>query len=198
LARKRMKTLLRVRRIGPVCAQKIMGWQDNALFSDDSALVSPLIIEDAQHIQTLNTRIEQLTVQIQQLNAQSENAQLLQSIPGFGTISVAEIVGEIGSVERFSSASSLSLYLGISPLDHASGKVSGSRSSKQVNKRAKSAMMAAADHNRRQSPESKIYYEKKRSEGKSHNQALRCLSRQLSKMIFKMLVHKTSFVEKSG
>ena len=198
LARKRQKTLLRVSRIGQIRAKALATWQSAALFSDDSALVSPLVLEDARHIQELNSRIEQLAHQIEQLNGQSDYAQLLQSIPGFGTISAAELAGEIGSMDRFAGSASLALYLGISPLDHSSGTSRGSRSSNQVNKRAKSAMMAAADHNRRQSEQSKIYYDKKRSEGKSHNQALRCLSLQLTKMIYKMLTSKLPYKNKSA
>jgi hypothetical protein len=36
-------------------------------------------------------------------------------------------------------------------------------------------------------PESKVYYEKKRAEGKSHNQAVRALGRHLVRVIWSML-----------
>ncbi len=45
-------------------------------------------------------------------------------------------------------------------------------------------------------PESKAYYEKKRAEGKKHNHALRCLARQLIKVVFKMLKEDRDYVMK--
>jgi hypothetical protein len=42
--------------------------------------------------------------------------------------------------------------------------------------------------------ESKTYYEKKRAEGKDHNHALRCLARQLIKVIFKMLKEDRDYI----
>ncbi len=48
-------------------------------------------------------------------------------------------------------------------------------------------MMAAVDHHRKRVEQSERYYEKKRAEGKRHNQAIRALGRHLCRVIFKML-----------
>lgn len=101
--------------------------------------------------------------------ANSNIAQLLTTMPGIGPITTAELAGEIGTIERFESESSLALYLGMSNLDNSSGKHKGSKASKQVNERAKSAMMIAVDRHRKYAPQSQKYYDKKRSEGKKHN-----------------------------
>jgi hypothetical protein len=81
----------------------------------------------------------------------------------------------------------LALYIGISTLDNSSGKYQGSKQPKHVNTRAKAAMMVALDHHRKYVPQSQSYYEKKRSEGKKHNQAIRALGRHLSRIVYKML-----------
>jgi hypothetical protein len=47
--------------------------------------------------------------------------------------------------------------------------------------------MIALDRHRKYVPESQRYYEKKRNEGKKHNQAIRALGRHLSRIIYKML-----------
>jgi hypothetical protein len=47
--------------------------------------------------------------------------------------------------------------------------------------------MIALDHHRKYVPESQRYYEKKRSEGKKHNQAIRALGRHLCRIIYRML-----------
>ena len=108
-------------------------------------------------------------------------------MPGFGHVTIAELAGEIGTIERFENESSLALYLGMANLDNSSGKQKGSKAPKQVNERAKSAMMIAVDRHRKYVPQSQKYYEKKRTEGKKHNQAIRSLGRHLCRVIFKML-----------
>jgi transposase len=128
----------------------------------------------------------------------SDEAKLLQSIPGFGPVCSAEIAGEIGTIERFSKESSLSLYMGMSTLDNSSGKYKGGKQPKHVNTRAKAAMMIAVDHHRKYVAESQTYYEKKRKEGKKHNQAIRSLGRHLMRVIFQMLKEKRAYREKTS
>jgi hypothetical protein len=111
----------------------------------------------------------------------------LQSIPGFGAVCTSELAGEIGTIERFASEGSFSLYLGMSTWDNSSGKYQGTKAPKHVNNRAKAAMMIALDRHRKYVPQSQRYYEKKRSEGKKHNQAIRALGRHLSRIMYKIL-----------
>ncbi len=98
-----------------------------------------------------------------------------------------------GTIARFRSEPSLALYLGMATLDNSSGKFRGSKAPKHVNARAKAAMMAAVDHHRKRVPQSQRYYERKRAEGKKHNQAIRALGRHLSRVIFKMLSHERPY-----
>ncbi|HMA79935.1 MAG TPA: transposase, partial [Candidatus Binatia bacterium] len=104
-----------------------------------------------------------------------------------------ELAGEIGTIERFSKEGSLALYLGMSTLDNSSGKYQGSKAPKHVNTRAKAAMMTAIDRHRKYVAESQRYYEKKRSEGKKHNQAIRALGRHLCRIIYKMLKEERGY-----
>jgi transposase len=115
-------------------------------------------------------------------------------MPGFGAVCTAELAGEIGTIERFGSESSLALYVGMANLDNSSGKQKGSKPARQVNTRAKAAMMIAVDRHRKQVPQSQRYYEKKRTEGKKHNQALRALGRHLCRIIFKMLKENRGYI----
>ena len=72
-------------------------------------------------------------------------------------------------------------------LDNSSGKSRRSKAPRHVNTRAKRAMMIAVDTHRKLVPQSQRYYEKKRAEGKRHNQAIRALGRHLCRVIFKIL-----------
>ena len=91
-----------------------------------------------------------------------------------------ELAGEIGTLDRFPKQSSFSIYIGMAPLDNQSGTYRGTKSPKHVNTRARKAMMTAVFHHISCVPESRAYYEKKRSEGKSHNKAVRALGRHIS------------------
>ena len=193
LAGKRRATLLKIPGVGQVMVERIIAWQSEAVFSDEVELVSPLILEDVQRIIALNDIIEKLDAQLEDIASRSQEAILIRSIPGFGKTSTAEIAGEMGTVERFAKEASLALYFGMAALDNSSGNYRGSKTPKNVNKRIKSAMMVAVDRHRKSVPASQTYYEKKRVEGKTHNQAIRALGRHLCRVIFKMLKEKREY-----
>ncbi|MFQ5974634.1 MAG: transposase [Alphaproteobacteria bacterium] len=185
LARLRRPTLLKIPGVGVKYAAAIGAWQKRAHFSGDVAWVGDMIQEDAARILELNRQIKTLDGEIERIS--SDIARCLRSLPGFGRVCTAELAGEIGTILRFRVEGSLSLYLGMANLDRSSGTVRGSKAPKHVNTRAKAAMMTAVDRHRKQVPQSQRYYEKKRAEGKTHNQAIRALGRHLCRVIFKML-----------
>jgi transposase len=187
LARLRKATLLKIPAVGRKYASRIEDWQKRAHFGAEVEWVSEMIQEDAQRCLDLAEMIKTLQTKIKQVAKDSKIAKMLLSIPGFGPVCTSELAGEIGTIERFSKEGSLGLYLGMSTLDNSSGKYQGSKAPKHVNTRAKAAMMIALDRHRKYVPESQRYYEKKRSQGKKHNQALRALGRHLCRIIYKML-----------
>jgi hypothetical protein len=85
----------------------------------------------------------------------------------------------------------------MSTLDNSSGNYQGSKQPKHVNTRAKAAMMIALDRHRKYVPESQRYYEKKRKEGKAHNQTIRALGRHLCRIIYKMLKEQREYMLRS-
>jgi transposase len=193
LARLRKSTLLKIPAVGRKYARLIQDWQKRAHFSEEVVWVSEMIQEDAKRCLELEEKIKTLETKIEQVAKDSKIAKILLSIPGFGPVCTSELAGEIGTVERFSKESSFALYLGMSTLDNSSGKYQGTKAPKHVNTRAKAAMMIALDRHRKYVPESQRYYEKKRQEGKQHNQAIRALGRHLSRIIYKMLKEERQY-----
>lgn len=193
LARLRPTTLLKIPGVGGKYARIIQEWQGKVSFSSEAAYVGPMIITDAKRILELLKQIEELDMALAKLADNSEIAQRLSSIPGFGKTSIAELAGEIGTTERFTSEASLALYVGMSPLDNRSGKYQGSKSPRQVNQRAKAAMMTAVARHITCVPESRTYYDKKRAEGKTYNQAIRALGRHLVRVIWSMLKNRRDY-----
>ena len=187
LARMRRESLLKIPGIGKKYAGIIREWQRQAKFSQEVEYVGPMIVSDAKRILELLEEIAALDAAIEELSQESELARRLDSIPGFGKISSAELAGEIGTFDRFASEASLALYLGMCPLDRQSGQFQGSKRPRQVNRRAKAAMMVAVARHIEKVPESRAYYEKKRAEGKKHNQAVRSLGRHLVRVMWSMI-----------
>ena len=187
LSRLRHITLMKIPQVGVKCAAKIEDWQKRAHFSDEVKWVGEMIQEDARRCLELDEKIKRLRNKIAEIAKDSKIAKTLRSIPGFGAVCTSELAGEIGTVERFTSEGSLALYLGMATLDDSSGTYQGTKAPKQVNTRAKAAMMIGLDRHRKYVPESQRYYKKKRAEGKKHNQAIRALGRHLCRIIYRML-----------
>lgn len=186
LATMRPESLLKIKGVGKNYAAVISSWQKNAHFAADVDRVSAMIGEDARRILDLAASIAAIAKELASLCQTSDLARIIGSIPGFGTISTAEITGEIGDIRRFPSEQSLALYLGMAPLDHSSGQKEGSKTALHVNTRTKAAMMVAVAHHAWKVAESQRYYAKKRAEGKKHNQAIRSLGRHLVRVIWSM------------
>jgi len=187
LQRLRYRTLLTIPAVGRKYAALIRQWQSHALFSHEVDYAGAMIIEDAQRVLELREKIREIERRCEALLERSGIGRLVDTLPGFGVVCASELAGEIGTVERFANEGSLALYLGMTTLDNRSGGYKGTKPSKHVNARARAAMMTGVDRHRKGVAESQRYYERKRTEGKTHNQAIRALGRHLCRVLFKML-----------
>lgn len=180
-------TLLGLPGIGKKYAALIKTWQTEARLADDAEWTGPMLQADARRLLALRREIADLERQIAAISAESELARRIDSIPGFGLVCSAELAGEIGDLARFKSETGLAVYAGMAPLTNSSGNHEGSKRPRQVNRHAKLAMMSAAARHVKLVPVSSCYYTKKRTEGKAHNQAIRCVGRQLVRIIWSMM-----------
>ncbi len=187
LARMHESSLRKIKCVGEKYAGLIRGWQRSALLSSDVEVRGAMVMEDARRVLALGRQIKRIDERLKVLIAQSRLATIIQSIKGFGTVCTAELAGEIGTMERFDSESALARYIGMAPLDNSSGIYVGAKGGRQVNRRAKAAMMTAIARHYYHTPQSKVYYDKKRCEGKKHNQAVRSLGRHVTRMIWSLV-----------
>ena len=193
LARMHRSSLLKLHGVGKVYLRCIVDWQWQACFSDEAEWVGPMVIRDARRLLALKHEITEIEALIEPIAANSTLARHIDSIPGFALICCSELAGEIGTIDRFAHESGLALYLGMAALDNSSGKHVGSRPSRQVNTRARAAMMTAVARHIDHVPCSKAYYDKKRAQGKTHNQAVRAVGRQLVRVMWSMLKHDRDY-----
>lgn len=193
LARLKESSLLKIPAIGKKWASVIRTWQPTASFSSQVEWVGPMIVADARRVLELLAQIATLEKHLIVIAENSAMAQQIDSVPGFGTICSSELAGEIGTIQRFRSDSGLAIYIGMAPLTKDSGESKSSKPSKQVNRRAKAAMMTAVARHIERVPQSREYYEKKRGEGKTHNQAIRSTGRHLVRVLWSMLTQSRPY-----
>ncbi len=187
LTRMHKSSLMQIKGVGVKYADLIHNWQRSALLCSDINLMGDMAIEDAQRVLSLDEKIKKIESHLEELAPQSKLATAIISITGYGIICATELAGEIGTLKRFTSESALARYIGMAPLDNSSGVYTGAKGGKQVNRRAKAAMMTAVARHYWHTPQSKEYYEKKRAEGKKHNQAVRSLGRHITRVIWSLM-----------
>jgi transposase len=189
----RHASLRQIAGIGVAYAAKIAAWQHTASFATSIAWVGPMIQADAKRMLELRLSIMALENEIASLTEQSTMARRLKSMPGFGVTTASEVASEIGNIERFRDEASLAIYMGVAPLDRSSGKRISAKLPRQINPRARDAMLIVAIHHMASVATSRAYYDRKRLQGKTHMQATRALARNLVRVIFSMLKHDRDY-----
>ena len=81
-----------------------------------------LLIEDArQDFARLDSRIDELTRQIERIGRDNEAARRLQTIPGIGPLTATAMVADPGDARQFRRDREVSAFLGLTPRQHSSG-----------------------------------------------------------------------------
>lgn len=112
---------------------------------------------------------------------------VLTSMPGVAVRTAAIIIAET-SGKTFPSAAALSSYAGLAPTTRQSGtSIKSERVSHSGNKRLKRALFLSAFASIRFDPTSRDYYDRKRAQGKRHNQALIALAHRRLTVLFAMI-----------
>ena len=112
---------------------------------------------------------------------------VLTSMPGVAVRTSAIIIAEI-SGKTFTSAAALASYAGLAPTTRQSGtSIKSERVSHSGNKRLKRALFLSAFASIRFDPTSRAYYDRKRAQGKRHNQALIALAHRRLTVLFAMI-----------
>jgi transposase len=130
-------------------------------------------------------RIRELTQAIKALEA--EIADHLLSEPGFGPLTAAKLVGEIAGAQRFASDAKLARAAGIAPIPVSSGKTNRHRLDRGGNRQINATIHRIAVTRLRCHAETQDYIARKRAEGKSTKEAIRCLKRHLARRIWHLL-----------
>ena len=131
----------------------------------------------------LTTKIDDLERRIKQATATA--APSLLKMPGVGPLTAAKIVGETAGITRFSSEAAFARYTGIAPIPVWSGHTAGRvRLARSGNRQLNSAIHRIAITQIRLNGLGQVYYRRKRAEGMTSPEALRCLKRRLVRIVY--------------
>jgi transposase len=137
-------------------------------------------------------RLRELTHTINAL--ESEIGDLVAAIapqlldkPGLGPLTAAKLVGEIAGAERFASDAKLARAAGIAPIPASSGRTQRHRLDRGGNRQINAAIHRIAVTRARCDARTRAYVERKKAEGKTIRDAIRCLKRHIIREIWQLL-----------
>jgi transposase len=134
---------------------------------------------------SLTRTILELDRELAQRTAQTAPA--LLELPGCGAITAAKLLAEIGPIDHFHSDAQLARHGGVAPLEASSGRLQRHRLDRGGNRQLNCAFCRIAITQARVHPAARAYLERKQAEGKSRREAIRCLKRQLARVVFNTL-----------
>jgi transposase len=102
-------------------------------------------------------------------------------------LTAGKLIGEIAGVGRFASDAKLARAGGIAPIPVSSGKTNRHRLDRGGNRQLNTAIHRIALTRACCHPETQDYLARKRAEGKTGLEAMRCLKRHLTRRIWHLL-----------
>ena len=199
---KRVATYLRNRGVkGPnkVAHKALSAAKSQSVALPAQEVASRIVAELAGEILAFKERIARIDEEIAERFFARPEARILTSLPGMGPILGAEFLVAVGDIRAFKSADHLAAYAGLVPAARDSGKrVGNRRRMRGGNKTLKRVFYQAAFASLRGSTESRVFYDRKRAEGKSHKQALIALARRRVHVVWAMLRDGNTFETRSA
>jgi transposase len=140
----------------------------------------------------LLARIREITAEVKRLGAEikalirAHRPALLEET-GCGPLTAATLIGHTAGAERFPGEAQFARMAGVAPIPVSSGKSDRHRLHRGGDRQLNRALHVIAITRSRLDPETRAYLDKKRAEGKSNREALRCLKRHLARRFYRLL-----------
>ena len=119
--------------------------------------------------------------------AVADSGTTLTELRGIGDLTAGKILARVGDISRFRSAAAFASYTGTAPIEVSSGDVVRHRLSRAGDRQLNCCLHTMAITQIRHDSPGRAYYQRKRAAGKSHKEALRCLKRRLSDVVYRRL-----------
>lgn len=154
------------------------------------------VAASARVLKELNRQIDALEQEMAARFEQHPDSKIVHSLPGVGTVLGARVLGEFGDdPERYASAKCRKNYAGTSPITRTSGTKRVVLARYARNRRIADASYLWAFCALRQSQGARSLYDRHRSAGDSHHQALRAVANRLVGLLHGCLMSQTLYDE---
>ena len=152
-------------------------------------LAAAMVARLAEEVMSLDTEIAETETMIEDRFRRHRHAEIILSMPGFGVILGAEFIAATGGdMSVFASVDRLAGVSGLAPVPRDSGRISGNlKRPRRYDRRLLRACYLSAQIAIRTDPASRTYYDRKRTEGKHHTQAVLALARRRLNVLWAML-----------
>lgn len=158
-------------------------------------LAAQLVADMATGVISLDEQLKQTDKLIEGRFRRHRHAVVLLSVPGIGVLLGAEFLAATGGdMAAFASADHLAGYAGLAPAPRDSGRVSGNlHRPRRYHRGLQHALYTSALVSIRCHAQSRIFYDRKRSEGKRHTQAVLSLARRRVNVLWALLRDQRCF-----
>jgi transposase len=152
-------------------------------------LTAQLVARLAGELLALGEDVHHVELQIEATFHRHRHAAVIQSPPGIGVILGAEfLAGTGGDMAAFASADHLAGFAGLAPVPNGSGRVSGNlHRPRRYHRGLQRVFYTSALISIRCNPDSRIFYDRKRAEGKRHTQTVLALARRRVNVLWVLL-----------
>jgi transposase len=156
-----------------------------SLVKHDPSARAELVRRRIAELRRLGKEIAQTKARLQE--ALAESGTTLTEVAGIGPLIAAKILGEVGNVDRIRSQAAFAMMAGTAPRVASSGMSSRHRLNRGGNRKLNFALHYMALVRYRSDEDTRRYIERRRAEGKTFKEAMRCLKRHLCNVYRQMV-----------
>jgi transposase len=178
----------RVRGFADVAVRAITAAKAQSVVLPGQDLSAAIIAELANAILTLDERVKTLDAQIRKVFAEHPQAEIIESMPGFGPILGASLLVGAGELRAFPSAGHLAAAAGLVPVPNDSGRRTGNlHRPLRYSRPLRHVFYLSAQTSMMRDGPNRDYYLKKRGRGATHSQAVIALARRRIDVLWALL-----------
>lgn len=178
----------RVRGYARVAARAVTAAQAQQITLPGQDIAAGIISELARNLLALDQRVTELDTQIAAMFAEHPQAEIIQSMPGFGPVLGAALLVTAGDLAAFPSAGHLAAAAGLVPVPNDSGRRSGNlHKPRRYSRPLRRVFYLSAQTSMMRDGPSRDYYLKKRQHARTHNQAVIALARRRVDVLWALL-----------
>ena len=141
--------------------------------------------ELVRRVRELTRRIDQLEREI--ATAVRRHRPVVLAETGCGPVTAAILIGHTAGAQRFPTDGHFARLAGVAPIPVSSGRRHRHRLHRGGDRQLNKALHIIAVTRARIDPETRAYLQRKRAEGKTTAEALRCLKRYLARLFHRLL-----------